>query len=88
MYSFFLPYDLTLLVAVRIYHSCGSNRLAKITYILSLWCICVLIDSKFEELEDKYKKEAQERKKLELELKTIQIKVSITWEWYEWYVRK
>ncbi|XP_010137276.1 PREDICTED: centromere protein F-like [Buceros rhinoceros silvestris] len=31
-------------------------------------------DSKFEELEEKYKKEVQERKKLELELRTIQAK--------------
>ncbi|XP_074945003.1 centromere protein F isoform X2 [Phalacrocorax aristotelis] len=31
-------------------------------------------DAKFEELEEKYKKEVQERKKLELELKTIQVK--------------
>ncbi|OPJ72283.1 centromere protein F [Patagioenas fasciata monilis] len=31
-------------------------------------------DAKFEELEEKYKKEVQERKKLELELRTIQVK--------------
>ncbi|XP_037261188.1 centromere protein F isoform X1 [Falco rusticolus] len=31
-------------------------------------------DSKFEELEEKYKKEVQERKKLELELRMIQVK--------------
>ncbi|XP_026702196.1 centromere protein F [Athene cunicularia] len=32
-------------------------------------------DAKFEELEEKYKKEVQERKKLELELRNIQIKI-------------
>ncbi|XP_063187042.1 centromere protein F [Chroicocephalus ridibundus] len=31
-------------------------------------------DAKFEELEEKYKKEVQERKRLELELRTIQVK--------------
>ncbi|XP_076190679.1 centromere protein F [Aptenodytes patagonicus] len=31
-------------------------------------------DAKFEELEEKYRKEVQERKKLELELRTIQVK--------------
>ncbi|KAM7117618.1 centromere protein F isoform 1-T2 [Ciconia maguari] len=31
-------------------------------------------DSKFEELEEKYKKEVQERRKLELELRTMQVK--------------
>ncbi|XP_009644485.1 centromere protein F [Egretta garzetta] len=31
-------------------------------------------DAKFEELEEKYKKEVQERKKLELELRTVQVK--------------
>lgn len=38
----------------------------------------VFVDAKFEELEEKYKKKVQENKELELQLRAIQLKVSIS----------
>lgn len=43
---------------------------------IPMWYLCIL-DNKLEELQEKYNQEVEERKRLETELKVLQVKVSI-----------
>lgn len=54
-----------------------GEKLVGLRHIMKNYTSC-LLDAKFEELEEKYKKKVQENKELELQLRTIQLKVSIS----------
>lgn len=53
-------------------------EIARIAYLFYLWgcSLFSLIESRLEELQEKYSQEVEERKRLEAELKVLQVKVS------------